>query len=163
MRFGSVATELARDSEWESCQRQWGGERHGGDTTPALVSVHHRTPLTSFYAGTLPCAGEGEDVRVHQGPVHMPLTVEVAACSQMHVHAHSRAVNQPSGCGGQVKKQEILIILHFVKLGNNLCSIFQMVDDCVNNLARFSLCCCCCRSGGHGARRPCLNRPEGMI
>lgn len=77
--------------------------------------------------------------------------------------AHSRAVNQPSGCGGQVKKQEILIILHFVKLGNNLCSIFQMVDDCVNNLAHFSLCCCCCRSGGHGARRPCLNRPEGMI
>lgn len=78
---------------------------------------------------------------VHQGPVHVPPTVEAAACSQMHVHVrsciqatqHSRAVNQSPGCGGQIKKQEILITLQFVKLGTKLCSIFQLVDDCVNN------------------------------
>lgn len=73
---------------------------------------------------------------------------------------HSRAVNPSSGCGGQIKKQEILMILHFVKLGKNLCSIFQLVDDCVNNLACLSL-CYCCQCGGRGARRPCLNSPQG--
>lgn len=53
------------------------------------------------------------------------------------------------------QKQEVLITLHFGGRGNNLCWIFQLLDDCVNNLACFSPCCCRCCCGGYGTRRPC--------